>query len=116
MGGRGGGSAVSRERMLQDLNALMREQGTFQLPQQIQRAYRELRAEPRDFVSLTELRARLDPKFTREQVDNELRALNAIKGINIIPQSNQKILTPRDRAAMVRIGNEDRLLISMDIL
>lgn len=79
----------------------------------IRSAYTELRKEPRGWVSLTELRP-LVAGYSREEVDAALVKMNRTKGVNIIPQSNQKILTSGDRAAMVRIGNEDKLLLSID--
>lgn len=79
----------------------------------IRGAYRRLRNEPRDFVSLTKLRPMLGG-LSKQQVDDTLRRMNSTKGVNLIPQSNQKILTAQDRAAMVRMGNEDCLLISID--
>jgi hypothetical protein len=79
----------------------------------IGQVYRTLADDPRDFVSIADVRDRLGDQFPREVVDDALRRLNNMKGNNISPQSNQKILTSRDRSAMVRIGNEDRLLISM---
>lgn len=79
----------------------------------IRDAYRRLRDEPRGFVSLTQLRPMLGT-LSRQEVDDTLRRMNNTKGVNVIPQSNQKILTAQDRASMIRIGNEDRLLISID--
>lgn len=79
----------------------------------IRDAYRRLRDEPRGFVSLTQLRPMLGT-LSKQEVDDTLRRMNNTKGVNVIPQSNQKILTAQDRASMIRIGNEDRLLISID--
>jgi hypothetical protein len=79
----------------------------------IRAAYRQLRDEPRGFVSLTSLRPML-AGLSKQEVDDTLRRMNNTKGVNVIPQSNQKILTAQDRAAMIRVGNEDRLLISID--
>lgn len=79
----------------------------------IRDAYRRLRDEPRGFVSLTKLRPMLG-RLSKQEIDSTLRRMNNTKGVNVIPQSNQKILTAQDRAAMIRIGNEDRLLISID--
>ncbi|WP_117213374.1 hypothetical protein [Allorhizocola rhizosphaerae] len=80
---------------------------------QIREAYRKLRTEPRGWVSLTELRP-LITGHSKAKVDAALTKMNRTKGVNLIPQSNQKILTADDRAAMVRIGNEDKLLLSID--
>jgi len=76
-------------------------------------AYRFLATEPRDFISIADIRDLMQDAFPRSVVDQALTRINAQRGNNIIPQSNQKILTARDRAAMVRLGNENRLLISM---
>jgi hypothetical protein len=79
----------------------------------IRSAYRLLCREPRGLVSLTELRP-LVTGYTEKQVDAALVKMNLQPGVSIIPQSNQKVLTDADRAAMVRIGNEDRLLLRID--
>lgn len=79
----------------------------------IRRAYKKLRKEPRAWVSLTALRPLL-VGLSKDEVDAALYRMNRTKGVNIIPQSNQKVLSAEDRNAMIRIGNEDKLLLSID--
>jgi hypothetical protein len=109
MGGRGGSSAVSRERMAADFEALRREQSQLGLEQQIQRAYADLaRGNPRGdlgWVSLTALRDRLGGD--RQRVDSVLRQMADARLISLLPEENQKTLTSRDRAAQLRYGNEE---------
>jgi hypothetical protein len=79
----------------------------------IRDAYKQLRKEPRGWVSLTKLRPLL-PGLPREEVDAALHRMNRIKGVNFVPESNQKVLSAEDRRSTVRIGNEDKLLLSID--
>jgi hypothetical protein len=78
----------------------------------IRAAYRDLAREPRAWVSLADLRARLGAA-AREDVDAVLRAMSRARTANLVPQANQKILAAADRAAAVRIGGEDCHLISI---
>lgn len=112
MGGRGGAAPAVKQA---SAPSVINGNGTQvqQAMTSIGQIYRSLAEDPRDFVSLTAVRERLGDRFPRDVVDDALRQLNNMKGNNIIPQSNQKILSTQDRASFVRIGNEDRLLISM---
>lgn len=78
----------------------------------IRAAYRELAATPGAWVGLADLRDRLvdEDRFT---VDAALRTLVRQDGVRIIPVANSKALTPRDRAAAVRIGDEDNHALSI---
>jgi hypothetical protein len=87
---------------------------THDLEATIRTAYRSLATQPRAWVSLTQLRALLDNGATKTEVDNALRRMNRTPSVNIMPQSNQKVLSTEDRAAMVRIGGEDKLLICIE--
>lgn len=114
MGGRGGGSAVSRERMQADFDALMREQGQLGPEQQIQRVYQQLAQKPGDWVGLADLRERL-PGLSRSQQDAALRdMLRYVPGVRIIPVANRKALKPRDWAAALDIGGELNHAFSID--
>ncbi|MEV4665168.1 hypothetical protein AB0J85_24855 [Micromonospora echinofusca] len=72
----------------------------------IRAAYRELAREPGAWVGLADLRERLGGQ-DRPTVDATLRAMVHQDGVRIIPVANTKSLTPRDRAAAVRIGDEE---------
>jgi hypothetical protein len=76
----------------------------------VRAAYVELAREPGDWVSLTRVRERL-ADVARADVDATLESMIELPDVNIVPASNQKALTGADRAAAVRIGNEDKHLI-----
>jgi len=79
----------------------------------IRDAYKKLRKEPRGWVSLTKLRPLL-AGLRKDEVDAALYRMNRIKGVNLVPEANQKVLTAEDRRSTVRIGNEDKLLLTID--
>ncbi|RLK12007.1 hypothetical protein DER29_5279 [Micromonospora sp. M71_S20] len=72
----------------------------------IRAAYHELAREPGAWVGLADLRERLG-RQDRATVDATLRAMVHRDGVRIIPVANTKSLTARDRAAAVRIGDEE---------
>ena len=39
--------------------------------------------------------------------------LNRERGVNLVPESNQKVLKPQERAAAVTIGNQDKHLVAI---
>ena len=60
-------------------------------------------------MSLTRLRPLL-ADVPRVEVDAALRRMNRMPDVNLVPESNQKTLTPRDREAAVTIGDQDKHL------
>ncbi|MCG5433219.1 hypothetical protein LV457_13120 [Mycobacterium sp. MYCO198283] len=76
-------------------------------------AYRRLARRPGDWVGLVRLRGEL-PDVPRADVDAALTALYRRRGVSIIPEENQKVLTDADRAAAVDIGNQRKHLIAID--
>ncbi|WLS44569.1 hypothetical protein Q3V37_24765 [Micromonospora profundi] len=86
--------AVTPDAAAADVQALVRE------------AYRELAAAPGAWVGLADIRDRL-ADTDRTALDATLRAMVGQENVRIIPVANTKSLTSRDRAAAVRIGNED---------
>lgn len=76
-------------------------------------AYRALAAKPGAWVSLRRLRPNLSG-IDRSVLDAALVSLYTQPGITLIPEENQKSLTPDDRAAAVSIGGQDKHLISME--
>ncbi|MEU5903224.1 hypothetical protein ABZ780_02485 [Micromonospora sp. NPDC047467] len=72
----------------------------------VRAAYRDLAAAPGAWVGLADVRDRL-ADTDRSAVDTALRAMVERADVRIIPVANTKSLTARDRAAAVRIGNED---------
>ncbi|RGC66134.1 hypothetical protein C5N14_25190 [Micromonospora sp. MW-13] len=78
----------------------------------VRAAYRELAARPGAWVGLADLRDHLGGA-DRAAVDTALRALVRQDGVRIIPVANSKSLTARDRAAAVRIGDEDNHMLAI---
>ncbi|SIM84257.1 hypothetical protein [Micromonospora cremea] len=72
----------------------------------VRAAYRDLANAPGAWVGLADVRDRL-ANTDRTTVDATLRAMVGREDVRIIPVANTKSLTARDRAAAVRIGNED---------
>jgi hypothetical protein len=79
----------------------------------IEAAYRSLAAAPGQFVSLRAVRLRL-PGRPRPAVDAALAALFTAHRVNLVPQSDQRALSAADREAALRIGGEDKHLISIE--
>ncbi|WP_328654848.1 hypothetical protein OG598_14080 [Micromonospora sp. NBC_00330] len=72
----------------------------------VRSAYRDLATAPGAWVGLADIRDRL-ADTDRAALDAALRAMVGREDVRIIPVANTKSLTARDRAAAVRIGNED---------
>jgi len=81
----------------------------------IRAAYRK-HGKDGDYVGLAEIRAELGTKYNRADVDAALKrlAVEPESGANIVPQSNQKALTPADHAAALHIGGQDRHFIHFE--
>ncbi|WBB81071.1 hypothetical protein O7606_06730 [Micromonospora sp. WMMD882] len=78
----------------------------------VRAAYRELAVTPGAWVGLADLRELLDD-LDRDAVDGALRALVRQPDVRIIPVANSKALSTRDRAAAVRIGDEENHALSI---
>ncbi|OMC36950.1 hypothetical protein A5740_05805 [Mycobacterium sp. GA-1841] len=76
-------------------------------------AYSGLAARPGGWVSLRSLRQAV-PELPRPTVDAALISLYQQPGVSLIPEENQKVLTPADRDAAVKIGNQDKHLIAIE--
>jgi hypothetical protein len=76
----------------------------------IRAAYATLAAEPGAWVILTRLRPLLSD-VPKARVDEVLVAMERLEDVNLVPESNQKTLTPDDRAAAVVIGDQDKHLL-----
>ena len=63
-------------------------------------------------MRLAELRAALGD--ARGDVDTALTALSRAPGVSVIPEEDQKKLTPDDRAAAVMIGDRPKHLIAIE--
>lgn len=80
----------------------------------IRSAVASLAAQPGDYVSLEDVRARLGSQYTRAEVDQALDDMFLKPGVALTPESNQKTLTPGRRSAAVNIGAQDQHLISIE--
>lgn len=78
----------------------------------IRAAYAKLARRPGEWVKLADLRDELG-SLPRHAVDAILVALNRTPSVNLVPESNQKMLTKRERDAAVIIGNHDNHAISI---
>ncbi|CAM3194431.1 hypothetical protein DFJ75_1248 [Williamsia muralis] len=76
-------------------------------------AYRSLAVKPGAWVSLRRLRPALS-EVDRPDLDAALISLYTRPGITLIPEENQKSLTPDDRAAAVSIGGQNKHLIYVE--
>ncbi|CAN7331537.1 hypothetical protein [Mycolicibacterium frederiksbergense] len=76
-------------------------------------AYTALAARPGAWVALAKLRAQLDD-LPRTDIDDALGELYRTGAISLIPEENQKVLTPADRAAALEVGNQAKHLISIE--
>ena len=76
-------------------------------------AYTRLAARPGGWVSLVRLRDEV-PDVTRDAVDAALISLYQQPGVSLIPEENQKVLTPADRTAAVTIGDQHKHLIAIE--
>ena len=84
------------------------------LQTRIRQAYGSLARHPGAWVSLTALRPMLGDASTAD-VNDALRRLEQAPDVNIVPESNQKTLTAEDRAAAVRIGDQDKHLLAIGV-
>lgn len=79
----------------------------------IRGAYTALAARPGAWVALAKLRGHLDD-LPRTDIDDALGELFRAGAISLIPEENQKVLTPPDRAAALEVGNQAKHLISIE--
>lgn len=82
--------------------------------ERIRAAYGELAPGPGAYIRLTQLRRHLKD-VVQADLDAALQRLNGSPGVVIVPDSDQRGLTPADRAAAVRIGGEDRHLLKVGV-
>jgi hypothetical protein len=79
----------------------------------IRKAYGELAARPGDYVMLEDLRGSLG--LPTDAVDAALLRLDREPDIHLVPESNQKVLTPGQRAAALRLGNQHMHLLAIRV-
>jgi hypothetical protein len=83
-----------------------------QIQSDIRAVYDQLAPDTGSWVSLSRIRAKLAETLPREQVDEALRRLERRPDVNLVPESNQKVLSKADRDAAVNIGDQDKHLIA----
>jgi hypothetical protein len=83
------------------------------LQSRVRTAYGKLADEPGSLVSLVQLRAEL-ADVPRRDLDAALVEFDRQRGISLVPQEDQKLLTDKDWAAAVRIGVKDNHLIAIE--
>jgi hypothetical protein len=110
MGGRGGGSAVSRNQMQADFEALRREQSQLGLQQQVQANMLTLIREMpvhSIWVPIADLRERM--KMSRADFDRLIISMSVGRDrvLSLRAEDNQKTLTPHRRAGALRVGGQD---------
>ena len=81
--------------------------------QQLRVAYARLAGRPGGWVGLARLREAV-PGVARDDIDAALVSLYQQPGVSLIPEENQKVLTEADRAAAVRIGDQNKHLIAIE--
>jgi hypothetical protein len=81
-----------------------------ELQGRIRDAYARLAAKPGAWVSLAGLRPLLGD-VPRARVDEALTLMERLPDVNLVPESNQKTLTPGDREAAVIIGEQAKHLL-----
>jgi hypothetical protein len=82
------------------------------LDERIRKAYAVVVQQPGDYIMLAQLREAL-PDVSRSDLDAALIQLNRSPDVNVVPESNQKVLTEAERAAAVSIGNQLKHLIAI---
>ena len=80
---------------------------------QIAAAYRARAATAGDFVLVTDLRADL-PGMSDEVFDATMVEFQRAPGVSLIPQEDQALLTPADRAAAVTVGTQPCHLFAIE--
>jgi hypothetical protein len=82
------------------------------LTARIASAYEALAPAPGEFIRLSELRKRL-ADIPRPELDGALTAMFTSQRVNLIPQSGQQTLTAADHGSALRVGGEQKHLISI---
>jgi hypothetical protein len=85
-----------------------------QIQDRIEKTYHELavRQGPEaSSVGLADVRDRVGPDVSAADFDQAIIDMSYRPDVMVPPENNQKTLTPRDRAAVVSIGNQDRHLL-----
>ena len=87
--------------------------GTDPLESRIRAAYWRLASEPGDWAKIIDLRAELADVST-DELDDALYKAERERDFHVVPETDQRVLTPADRAAAVTIGGKDKHLFRVD--
>lgn len=82
------------------------------LEARIRTAYGSLAPRPRAWLKHTDVRRKL-ADIPSDALDQAFRALSYSEDVDMMPESNQKTLTPEDRRNAVRVGGQDTHLIAI---
>jgi hypothetical protein len=82
------------------------------LEERIRKTYFSMSPRPGAYVMLADLRGAL-PDVGRSELDDALVQLNGSPDVNLVPDSDQKALTEKQRAAAVSIGNQLKHLLAI---
>lgn len=88
-------------------------EGDGDLTARVTAAYAAISPGPGEFVKLRELREQLTD-ISRPALDGALAAMFGARRVNLVPQSGQQALTAADREAGLRLGGEDKHLMSIE--
>jgi hypothetical protein len=80
----------------------------------IRKVYGEVAPKAGAWVMLDRIRGALG-SVSRQEVDAALIRLYRAPDVQIVPETNQKVLTAAERAAAVSIGNQDKHLIAIGV-
>lgn len=84
------------------------------LEQRIREVYAALADRPSAWVGLLEMRAKL-ADVAPDDLDETLTRMARRPDIDFIPEANQRTLTDADRDAALRLGGEDKHLLSIEV-
>ena len=84
-----------------------------EIERRVRAAYDQLARRPGALIRMADLRDAL-PDIQRSHLDRVLRDMSVARVARLVPESNQKTLTQRDRDAAVRSGNQDKHLFAVD--
>jgi hypothetical protein len=79
----------------------------------VRSAYGRLATRPGGWVGLVRLRAEL-ADVSRRELDTTLVRMYSQRGVSLIPEENQKVLSTADHEAAVEIGGQDKHLIAIE--
>jgi hypothetical protein len=80
----------------------------------IRDAYAATASAPRAWVSIADIRRKLGD-VDRPILDAALRQLEQAPDVNIVPESNQKMLSEEDRRAAVTVGDQPKHFLAIGV-